>query len=73
MTRLGVLLILSIVVFVAVLLTVQPAYPSGVIDPCPQMWTAERGLYGGCLVFLPVVVKCDECMSAWPVWPGKGE
>jgi hypothetical protein len=37
------------------------------------MWDATRGLYGGCMVFLPVVVKCNECLSAWPVWPGKGE
>ena len=72
MSRLGVLLVLSIVVFVAFLLGVRPAYPDTLppaIDPCPQVWDAERGLYGGCVVFLPVVTRCSECMSAWPVWP----
>ena len=76
MTRLGVLLVLTIVVFVAVLLGVRPAYPDSLppaIDPCPQMWDATRGLYGGGTVFLPLVVHCAECLSAWPVWPGKGE
>ena len=47
----------------------QPAEATGVIDPCPQMWDAVRGLYGGCTVFLPAVVVCDGCLSAWPVWP----
>ena len=76
MSRLGVLLVATIVIFMAVLLAVRPAYPDSLppaIDPCPQMWDRERGLYGGCMVFLPVVVKCNECLSAWPVWPGKGE
>lgn len=76
MSRLGVLLVLTIVVVVAVLLGVRPAYPDSLpptVGPCPQMWDATRGLYGGCLVFLTTVIKCAECMSAWPVWPDKGE
>jgi hypothetical protein len=77
MSHQGVLI--AVAVFVALMLFFAPfvlrmqADANGVIDPCPQMWDRERGLYGGCMVFLPVVVKCNECLSAWPVWPGKGE
>lgn len=59
MTRLGVLLAAVLVLFVAWLLVAAPAYPAppadAVIDPCPMMWSQERGLYGGCLVYLPAL------------------
>ena len=51
-----------------------PATPQGVIDPCPY-WAVrtESGHWQpmpvGCTVFLPAVVNCNECASAWPIMP----
>ena len=75
MSRTEVAVVALIVLLMAWLLMPPPVAPDAppAIDPCPQMWDATRGLYGGCTVFLPIVVHCAECMSAWPVWPGKGE
>jgi hypothetical protein len=75
-SRTEVAVVALIVLLMAWLLMPPPVVypdPPPAIDPCPQMWDATRGLYGGCMVFLPIVVHCAECMSAWPVWPGKGE
>lgn len=69
-TRLVVALVLALLALAGG--AASHAQVAPVIDPCPQMWSVERGAYGGCFQFMPAVVVCDGCMSAWPVWPDGG-
>lgn len=70
---LTVLVVVAIVLFFAPFVLRMQADAGGVIDPCPQMYSQERGLYGGCAVYLPLVVRCEGCLSAFPVVPDEEE
>jgi hypothetical protein len=49
--------------------------PACVGTPPPVITATPTGPRGTPVaeVFLPLVERCSECLSAWPVWPGKGE
>lgn len=67
-------LVIAILLLAAWLLMPPPVAPQGVIDPCPY-WAVrtESGHWQpipvGCTVFLPAVVNCSGCASAWPIMP----
>ena len=80
MTRTEIIVAAVIILLAAWLLMPPPVAPApatpgtGLIDPCPY-WAArtESGHWQpmpvGCTVFLPAVVNCNECASAWPIMP----